>query len=157
MHIPLLFRQPGAIPAGSRCERMVSQYDWLPTLLSHLGLAKKMPKSPPSPGRDFAPILRGNIVPWDDVVFYEFEDTRAIRTADWKYIRRHPRGPHELYDLKRDPGETENLVEDPAHAETRQQLKARLDEFFTRYADPRYDLWRGGRSKARRLTRAANK
>ncbi|NQT51261.1 DUF4976 domain-containing protein, partial [bacterium] len=88
-----------------------------------------------------------------DVVFYEFEDTRAIRTADWKLIRRHPDGPHELYDLKNDPGETRNLIADPAHAATRRSLKARLARFFARYADPKYDLWKSGRSKTKRLTR----
>ncbi len=151
MHIPLLFRRPGSIPAGRAPSEMVRTYDLMPTLLSHLGLADRMPKSPPSPGRDFAPALRGQSIKWDNVVYYEFEDTRAIRTADWKLIRRHPDGPHELYDLKNDPGETVNLIADPAHARTRRNLKARLDRFFARHADPQYDLWRGGRSKARRL------
>jgi len=153
MHIPLLFRHPGAVPAGTNCERMVGQVDWMPTLLGYLGLGEKMPKSPPSPGRDFSPLLRGRAIPWDDVVFYEFEDTRVVRTADWKWIRRHPNGPNELYDLRSDPGEMKNLASDPAHAQTRQALDARLAAFFARYADPQYDLWHGGRSKAGRLTR----
>jgi len=153
MHVPLIFRHAGSIAAGRRCDRMVSNYDLMPTLLSYLGLTEKMPLSPPSPGRDFAPMLRGKTIPWDDVVFYEFENTRAIRTADWKYVHRHRRGPHELYDLKNDPGETRNLVEAPVHAHTRGRLKSRLDRFFARYADPQYDLWRGGRSKAARILR----
>ena len=153
MHIPLILRRPNSITAGAVSERMVSNYDLLPTLLSHLGLGGKMSAKPASPGRDFAPVLRGKTIPWDDVVFYEFEDTRAIRTGDWKYIHRHPKGPHELYDLKTDPGEEKNLVADEAHAETRRKLKARLDAFFARYADPQFDLWRGGRSKAGRLVR----
>lgn len=41
---------------------------------------------------------------------------RMIRTRAWKYIHRHPYGPHELYDLAIDPWETVNLVEDPARA-----------------------------------------
>ena len=153
MHIPLIVRHRGAVPPKSVCDRMVCNYDLMPTLLSHLGIDEKMPAQPTSPGRDFSPLLRGDSIPWDDVIFYEFEGTRAIRTADWKYIHRFPAGPNELYDLARDPGETANLVDHPADAATRKKLKARLDRFFARYADPKYDLWRGGASKTLRLTR----
>ncbi|HUT35488.1 MAG TPA: sulfatase-like hydrolase/transferase [Planctomycetota bacterium] len=153
MHIPLIFRQPGVVSAGRTSDAMVCTYDWMPTLLSLLGLGDKMPAKPPSPGRDFAPILRGQTIEWEQAIYYEFEDTRAVRTSDWKYIHRHPAGPHELYDLKGDPGELKNLVDDPAQAETRRDLKARLDAFFARYADPQYDLWRAGRSKAGRILR----
>jgi hypothetical protein len=31
-------------------------------------------------------------------------------------------------------------------------LAGRLDAFFQQYADPQYDVWRGGRSKAKRHT-----
>ena len=31
-------------------------------------------------------------------------------------------------------------------------LANRLDDFFARYADPQYDIWHGGRSKANRVT-----
>jgi hypothetical protein len=30
----------------------------------------------------------------------------------------------------------------------KQELAEKLDGFFTRYADPQYDIWKGGRSKA---------
>ncbi|MFW6163044.1 MAG: sulfatase/phosphatase domain-containing protein, partial [Planctomycetota bacterium] len=83
--------------------------------------------------------------------------TRAVRTADWKLIRRHPDGPDELYHLAADPGEQKNLYDEPAHAERRQALQARLDAFFARYAEPRYDLWKGGRSKTGRITRTTRK
>jgi hypothetical protein len=32
------------------------------------------------------------------------------------------------------------------------EMKSRLDGFFQAHADPRYDLWRGGKSKAKRVT-----
>ena len=41
-----------------------------------------------------------------------------------------------------------NQLDDAQHAARRGQLQDRLRKFFARYADPRYDLWRGGRSKA---------
>jgi len=153
MHIPVIFRHPRSVSDNRTCDRMIASYDFLPTLLSHLGIDEKLPEKPASPGRDFSPFLRGEAVEWDDVVFYEFEDTRAVRTPDWKLIRRHPDGPHELYHLADDPGEEKNLFDDPAHAKAQAALQARLDAFFARHADPQFDLWRGGRSKAGRITK----
>jgi len=84
-----------------------------------------------------------------DAVFYEFENLRCVRTLDWKYVHRHPNGPHELYDLTADPDEFQNLVDDPQHATRRGELKRRLDDFYGEFALPRYDLWRGGESQTR--------
>lgn len=151
MHVPLIFRHAGAIPAGATCDRMVCNYDLMPTLLTRLGLKDKMSDKPRSPGRNFSAMLGGQSPAWDDVIFFEFENTRCIRTGDWKYIERHPDGPNELYDLRADPAEARNLVDSPAVSETRRVLKARLEEFFRTYADPKYDVWKGGTSKAGRF------
>jgi arylsulfatase A-like enzyme len=151
MHIPLIFRQPGAIPAQKTSDILVSNYDFLPTVLSYLGLGERMPQRPRSPGRDFAKALRGETIAWDNVVFYEMETCRAIRTDRWKYVKRHPSGPHELYDKKADPQERFNLYGQPDAEAIRDELDQRLTEFFRQYADPQYDVWHGGRSKARRL------
>jgi hypothetical protein len=50
--------------------------------------------------------------------------------------------------LKHDPGERHDLADKPAYAEQQKQLRRQLDAFFDRYADPKYDLSRGGKSKA---------
>ena len=151
-HVPLIFRHPNAIPAGRQSDLMVSNYDLLPTVLNHLGLPEKVPDRPRGPGRDYAPVLRGRTLEWDNVIFFEFENTRMVRTPEWKYTRRFPDGPDELYDLRNDAGERVNLVDRAEHAETRRQLAARLEAFFARYADPKYDLWHGGGSKTLLLT-----
>jgi len=153
MQIPLLFRHPGKIPAGRTNDFLVSNYDFLPSVLSHLGLGDKMPQKPKSPGRDFSAVLRGGTMPWDNTIFYEMEGTRAIRTDDWKYVARHPAGPFELYDMRRDPQERFNLFGQPGTEARRAELAQQLDAFFRQYADPQYDVWQGGRSKAARLTR----
>jgi arylsulfatase A-like enzyme len=151
MHVPLIWRHPGHVPAGKRQKLLVSNYDFLPSLLGYLGLKEKQAPKPASPGRSYAAALRGKTPDWDNVVFFEFENVRAIRTDRWKLIARFPDGPNELYDLRADPGERTNLIDRDAHAGTRRQLRKRLEAFFARYADPRYDLWHGGRSKAVRL------
>ena len=150
MQIPLIFRQPGKIPVARTSDLIVSNYDFLPTVLNHLGLGSKMPTAPRSPGRDFSAVLRGETIPWDNVMFYEMETVRAVRTDDWKYVTRFPNGPFELYDMKRDPWERFNLYGQPGTAPMRTELAARIDGFFARYADPQYDIWKGGRSKAKR-------
>ena len=152
MQVPLIARQVGRIPAGSTSDRMVSGYDLMPTLLAYLGLGDRMPADVNSPGRDFAPILEGEPIDWDDVVFYEMETTRAIRTDRWKYIHR-PDGPFELYDLGADPGEKFNLFGQPGHGATLDALRGRLERFFDRHADPKFDLYHGGGSKTHLLSR----
>ena len=151
MQIPLIFRQPGVIPPGQTCDALVSNYDFMPSVLSHLGLGKKMPQQPKSPGRDFSPALRGQPLPdWDNTVFYEMETTRAIRTDRWKYVARFPSGPYELYDMQADPMERFNQYGQPSTEETQTGLAKQLDAFFNKYADPKYDIWKGGGSKAKR-------
>ncbi len=120
--------------------------------LKRLGLGDKMPQEPPSPGRDFSPVLAGKSIEWENVMFYEFEILRAVRAERWKYIARHPGGPHELYDMKNDPHERVNLYGQPGMEAIRDEMAEKLTAFFDQYADPQYDISKGGRSKARRFT-----
>lgn len=153
MQIPLLFRHPGKIPAGRTSDLLVSNYDFLPTVLHQLNLGERMPAAPKSPGRDFSPELRGVPEAWDNTVFYEMENTRAIRTDDWKYVARHPDGPFELYDMRKDPRERFNLFGQPGIEAKRDELSRQLATFFATYADPQYDRWKGGRTKSKPETR----
>lgn len=150
MHIPLIFRQPGMIPAGQTNDMLVSNYDFLVTVLNHLGLGMKMPNRPQSPGRDFSKALSGEKLDWENVVYYEMETTRAIRSDRWKLVARFPKGPFELYDLQVDPQERFNQYGQPETETVRSELAQKLDTFFEKYADLQYDIWKGGRSKAKR-------
>lgn len=153
MRIPLIFHHPGHIIEGQRCDLLVSNYDFMPSLLHYLHLDRALPANPELPGRNFAPLLRGKAIDWDNVVFYEFENVRAVRTRHWKYIERFRQPPNELYDVAHDPGEEDNLYGQPKHAEVQQRLKSRLEQFFHRYRDPKWDLWHGGRSKSALIQR----
>ncbi len=155
MHIPLIFRHPGSIPANQTCDLLTSNYDLLPSLLHYLEIPHRMPKNHPLPGRDYSAALKGKQILWDDMVFYEFENVRAIRTKEWKYVTRYPDGPYELYDLKNDLGEQFNLYGQPLQSAIQKELEAKLKLFFDTYADPQYDLWKGGRSKTHLLSAEA--
>lgn len=152
MQIPFIFHQPGRIAAGRTSDILVSNYDFMPTVLGYLGLGDRMPRHPKSPGRDFSPVLLGKEIAWDNVVFYEMETCRAVRADDWKLVVRHPDGPHELYDMKSDPRERFNLFGQPGMDTRRAEMQGKLEAFFNQYADPQYDIWKGGRSKAKRVT-----
>lgn len=150
MQIPTIWRHPGHIQAKTRSKKLISNYDFMPTLLGHLGLGDRMPNSPPSPGIDYSDVLTGNGDKQPrDAVFYEFENLRCVRTETHKLVRRFPNGPDELYDLVHDPDEFVNLIDDNGSRPIRNQLRDRLDRFFDSYAEPKFDMWNGGTSQVR--------
>jgi arylsulfatase A-like enzyme len=153
-HVPLIYRHPTHIRAAQRSNILTSNYDFFPTLLDYLNVKNESSPAPrSSPGRSYNLILHGELQPWDNTVFFEFETTRAIRTNTWKYVSRFPEGPNELYNLKTDHGERHNVVDQPTHAAQQKELHHRLDAFFATYSDPRYDLTRAGNSKAPQRSR----
>jgi arylsulfatase A-like enzyme len=150
MQVPLIFRHPAGIKPG-RSKIMVSNNDFLPSLLDYMGLKNRIPTKPELPGRSYADALRGKEIDWETAMFYEMESCRSVRTENWKYVARHnPDGPGELYDMIADPDERFNLFNQPEHTAIQKQLAVKLDKFFNKYADPKYDIWNGGISKARR-------
>jgi arylsulfatase A-like enzyme len=151
VRIPMIFRHPGEIPAGKTSDLMVENHDFLPTVLDYLGLEDKTPVSPPLPGKSFAPVLRGATIAWENLIYHEFENTRMIRSPKWKLTLRHPFGPDELYDIEADPGEHENLIHVGKYSAIRNDLETKLKAFFARYADPKYDRWKGGGTKGNQI------
>ncbi|MFB6174300.1 MAG: sulfatase-like hydrolase/transferase [Halobacteriales archaeon] len=136
--VPFVASHPGRIPEGAVTGAMMSGYDLMPTLLEYLGLP--VPDGD-RPGRSYRPVWLGETDEARErvVVHGEYGNTRMLRTEDWKYVHRYPHGPHELYDLRADPDERENLVEDPAHRERVDDLRADLADWFGRHVDPRLD------------------
>jgi len=136
VRVPCIASQPGRIPAGRTSEALLSGYDLFPTLVEYAGI--RCDSERPKPGRSFRGVLDGR----DDmeeapvVVFDEYGPVRMVRTRDWKYVHRHPDGPHELFDLAADPGERTNRIADPAAAAMRESLARRLDDWFSVYVDP---------------------
>ncbi|MEX2566234.1 MAG: sulfatase-like hydrolase/transferase, partial [Cyclobacteriaceae bacterium] len=153
MKIPLIFHHPGNIPSGRESDIIVSNYDFMPTLLNYLGISWENNNDLESPGRDFSPLLKGKKnFSWVNEMFYEMENTRAIRTDKWKYVARYPEGPYELYNVKIDPQERFNMYGQSNSQKKTAELSARLEAFFSEYADPQYDIWNGGESKVHRIT-----
>lgn len=142
--VPMLISRPGHVPQDIVNADLLSHYDLYPTLLDYVGLPN--PQTGTLPGESFAPLLSGAEMPAREavVIYDEYGPTRMIRTQDWKYIHRYPYGPHEFYDLQKDPSEKVNLYGQPdqdhlSRQELIQQLKADLDAWFLKYVDPKWD------------------
>ncbi|MCS7460446.1 sulfatase-like hydrolase/transferase [Paenibacillus doosanensis] len=137
--VPAIFSQPGRIPQGRVCDGLVSGYDFMPTLLDYVGLDN--PEAERLPGTSFLPLLLGEAEQnrEDVVIFDEYGPVRMIRTREWKYVHRYPYGPHELYHLASDPDERVNRIDDASAQEQLARLKAKLERWFVRYADPARD------------------
>jgi len=146
LRMPFLVRYPPAVKAGTTADALITNVDFAPTLLDLAGGA--IPGD--MQGRSFRAILETGRTPaaWPDATYYRYwlhlahHDNPAhygIRTRDHKLIFfyglpldapeavKRPTVPHwELYDLRNDPHEMNNLYADPAHAATVAQLKERL-------------------------------
>ncbi|MDF2667992.1 MAG: sulfatase [Paenibacillus sp.] len=137
--VPAIFSHPGRIQQGEVNGAMVSGYDFMPTLLDYAGIDN--PGSGRLPGKSFLQLLEGlEMEEREHVVIYdEYGPVRMVRSKAWKYIHRYPYGPHELYDLVNDPGERCNLAMDPLYGDRLTVMKAQLDGWFVRYAEPGLD------------------
>jgi arylsulfatase A-like enzyme len=137
--VPAIFSQPGFIPAGLVNDALLSQYDMMPTLLEYAGIP--MPNDEKLPGRSFLSELKGECVQDREqiVVYDEYGPVRMIRSKTWKYVHRYPYGPHELYDLVNDPGETVNLIDRPEHEDRIFEMRDQLERWFVQYGDPLID------------------
>lgn len=137
--VPAIAYHPGTIPPGMVSDSLLSQYDFMPTILDYANI--KGPDASALPGKSFAATLKGS----DDgsnesiVVYDEYGPVRMIRTHEWKYIHRYPYGFHELFDLVNDPGEKENLYNDETKAHIVEEMRAKLDSWFVKYVDPKMD------------------
>ncbi|MBO9452996.1 sulfatase-like hydrolase/transferase [Tropicibacter sp. R16_0] len=150
-HIPMIMAGSGIVE-GDVCDGLSSQIDLFPTLASLVGAPEASP-SLPSSARDLGPALRGEALGGAKAVFFEQEETRAVRTKDWLYAMRFQGAPSypmkdELYRLTDDPNEKQNLIDQPEFSGVISDLQGQVTSFFDSYSVPEYDLWRRGSAKS---------
>lgn len=112
--------------AGQVCSAPVELVDLVPTCLDYVGI----PIPPWLVGRSVRPLLGGvasNAMHWREATFTEFNDYLdwAVREPQYKLIERR-QGHSALYDLKADPQELNNRIDDPALFEVQARLRHRL-------------------------------
>jgi arylsulfatase A-like enzyme len=106
LRIPAIARWPGHVAAGSVSDQAMITMDWVPTLLAAAGT--RPDPAYPSDGEDLTPSLAG-AAPHPRKFYWRYKagSQRAIRDADWKYLR--IAGNEFLFDVVQDPRERANL------------------------------------------------
>jgi arylsulfatase A-like enzyme len=118
--VPLIFAGPGVTP-GQVCTRPVELLDIYPTLSS---LAALPAPAHPLEGLSLVPQLRDAATPRERPALSNHnQGNHAVVTEDWRFIR-YVDGAEELYDLRADPNEWNNLA--AARPEIRATLRQHL-------------------------------
>ena len=134
IRMPLLVRYPKAVRAGSVRDEFALNIDLAPTLLELAGVAVPMTMQ----GRSLVPLLKNELPAWRNSFLIEYYSDKvfprivqmgyqAVRNQRWKYIHyQELAGMDELYDLKTDPYEMRNLVNQPRAGKALDRMKTEL-------------------------------
>lgn len=132
INVPLIFAGPG-IPANQIRRAQCYLRDLFPTTCELSGVP--VPES--VQGQSLVPVIEGRqeeLYPF--IVGYFGDDQRMIRDDRWKYIW-YPQIDHEqLFDLKSDPDELNNLAASTHHADMRSELRQQLLKWLEEHDDP---------------------
>jgi len=138
IRVPLLMRYPKRIHAGSINKEMVLDIDIAPTMLDLAGVQAPANMQ----GKSLLPAPANHSAPGREEWFYEYFEWpnpekvaphQGIRTKTHKLIA-YTQGEkeHELYDLQKDPFETQNLWGRPEHSTVQQDLLKRMAELSSK-------------------------
>lgn len=124
IRVPLIVRWPGIVQPGADCNVPVIGVDFFPTLLEMAGMKK--PENQPVDGVSLLPLLKRETAYENRPLYWHFPaylqaDKRmkehwrttpagAVRIGDWKLLEFFEDGRLELYNLKSDIGEQNNLA-----------------------------------------------
>ena len=149
--MPTIAHWPERIEEGQVSDALISQVDFLPSLISLAG--GELPASGNYDGRDILPALLGEDEEGRDHIVQHSSDGLGLRKGKWKYIEagersgfgynRHNLGENHslqiekpdtteyLFDLEADPQETTNLAKEKPEKlkEMRKLLKGIKDKF----------------------------
>ncbi len=123
VRVPYLFYWPGRIPPGVVCDQPIISVDLYPTLLEVAGA--KPPENHPLDGTSYLPLLTsgGKATLNREAIFWHFPGylgagagnwrttpVGVIRAGDWKLLEFFEADRLELYNLREDLGEKNNLA-----------------------------------------------
>lgn len=128
VRVPLLVRGPG-IAAGTEVRTEAANVDLAPTIAELAGAEPTRSMD----GRSLLPALRGRAMPSRDVLLENLDEARVpkqplyagLRNRRYSYVEYEPRG-RELYDMRADPDQLENMAERPDARPLVERLSRRL-------------------------------
>ena len=117
VRVPFIAVWPEVIPQGEKCDVPVISYDVLPTVLAAVSGTEV--KSQGIDGESLMPLLTQKDLIKRDAIYWHYPHYHpgsatpysATREGDWKLIEFYEDSRVELYNLRRDPGETQNMAE----------------------------------------------
>ncbi|MBI3836821.1 MAG: sulfatase [Planctomycetia bacterium] len=147
IRVPLVMRFPNRIAAGRGTQAFVELVDLVPTIYELCDYQVTAGLQ----GRSLLPLLRGTTTRHREHVIVEYAPNEEVMIRDqyWKLIyargaeRRTDgydtpgplvRNKFRLYDLVEDPGEMNNVAQDPAHAEVVKRMRDLLVEHLAKTA-----------------------
>ncbi len=128
IRVPGIVRWPGHTLPGSVSHEPVNGTDVLPTLCALAGIP--VPTDRAIDGTDISPIIEGNVLSRETSLYWRYDLALsapfvvAMREGDWKLLADLTLTQFELYNVRTDPGERQNLtVSEPEKLE---ELKQKL-------------------------------
>ena len=142
LRMPLLVRYPREIKAGSVSDDIVLNLDFGATFLDFAGV----PVPDDMQGESIRKVLQGKTPgEWRKSMYYHYYEYPAVhsvkrhygvRTGRYKLIHfYHDIDEWELYDLKKDPKEMNNVFGNPEYADIVKELKDELQALREKYKD----------------------
>lgn len=136
IRVPLAIRYPKMISSGTKNNNLVLNID-LPVTLAEM-VNVSIPTTVNGKninGKSFVPLFTNPNAPWRSDFLIEHyigegvpSSTNGVRTTRYKYVELTKTGERELYDLTANPHELVNQAYNPAFADIRNQLSARLQQ-----------------------------
>ena len=135
IRIPWMARWPKHIKAGTICEKPVISMDCFPTFLAVAGVS--IPSSYSLDGKSHLSLFAESEEFGREAVYFHYPNYAfhklnrlggAVREGDYKLIKRYEGGELELYNLKEDIAESQNLRE--ASPELAKRLEGQLDSWL---------------------------
>ena len=133
MRMPLILCGPGIKP-GKVVHEMVYQHSMYATTCDLAGVP--IPKHVEFPS--LVPMLHEETAtPLYDCMFGWLEGVqRSVRTREHKLIFYPKINRYQVFDLKKDPWEAHDLVEDPSYAQVKADLLTKLHDMQRKLGDP---------------------
>lgn len=127
-NVPLIVAGP-KVARGAKIDATVSLIDLFPTVTALAGVEDDQSRD----GVSLVSVLRDPSSAKDrDILLPGMKpEEYAIINRDWRYIR-YADGGQELYQLRNDPNEWENLAGRPAHAKMIETMRAKAPKQFAR-------------------------
>jgi len=135
---PLIIKWPKVTKPGTRCQQMVQNIDYAPTILEAAGI--KIPKE--VQGKSLLPLLKGKTPKdWRKSILYTYYGKdihavishRGIRSERYKLIEFYTKGEWEFYDLHKDPLEMNSEYNNPQYEKIISDMKRELKKLMEEY------------------------